>query len=161
MKKANEIYNTLNEVLLKFGRSHYEKYEKNEDSLLFNCVTAVQGVRIPFSLLVAPKRELIILTSQLDVTIPATSLVDVAIAVCKINQLYNGRFEFDLSDYKIKFKEVCSYRASVIGRQALEEMIYGALGIISFGDGIFKKLANGEITHDDVTRLAIEKSFGQ
>lgn len=118
LKKAAEVRSTLVKAMDELNM----KYDA--DGNVFEFSFGGDDLPMHFRMTIDAERQLIILLSPQQYTIPRNKIVDAAMAIGHINYLLNdGSFDFDITDGTIAFRMTSSFRESLISTELLQYMI--------------------------------------
>lgn len=143
MMRAQNVYNTLCATMDEL-EWHYTKID---EKLSIHC--NAQGDDLPIDLVVNidTERQLIILLSQLPLTVPEEKRLDVAIATSVANYgMVDGSFDFDITDGRMFFRMTSSFIESEIGKELLAYMVLVSCRTIDDYNDKFLMLAKGMIS---------------
>lgn len=100
------------------------KYQKNEEKLSVSCVGAGDDLPIELLIKVLEDRSLVMLLSQLPLTVPEDKSMDFVIALSTINnRLVDGSFDMDLENGRILFRMTNSFLDSCMGKDVFAYML--------------------------------------
>lgn len=126
------------------------RYQTHEDKLLV--VFGVNGDDIPMDFLVSADadRQLIRLHSPLNFKVSESKRMDVAVAVCVINnKMADGCFELDIGDGGIVFKMTATYRDSQISEELVRYIINCSCAMVDKYNDQFLAIDKGILSIGD------------
>ena len=127
MVQAMQMYRQMCAVLEERGWS----FDRDEERLLVYFGVHGDDIPMKFIMVVEPDREVVRLMSMLPFEMSESKRVEGAIAACAIsNVLAEGNFDYDLSDGKLTYRLVQSYKDSQIGNGLLHHMISMACAVV-------------------------------
>ena len=147
-----------NEVLQQQAKATFEtlcyaleaeelKFERNDEELTVNF--GVQGDDIPIRLTfrVDPKAQVVSLFSFLPFHVKEDKRVEAALAVTFANYGFiNGSFDYDITDGKILFRMVSSFRDSLLGEELFAYMLHATVSVVDRYNDKFMMISNGMFT---------------
>ena len=101
------------------------RYTKDEENLSIDC--GAQGEDLPIEIVVKvdAKRLVVSLYSRLPCVVQEDKRVDVAIAICAINDaLVDGCFDYDITTGRIFFRMTNSFMESVMSEEVFSYMLF-------------------------------------
>ncbi len=132
---ADQAYKTLCNALDAKNWS-YEKHEE-ERSVTFS----VKGDDLPmdFMVFIDEDRQLIRLFSPMPFKFGEEKLIEGAIAACAASSIMaDGNFDFNISEGKVIFRIIASYRDSIIGEGLMHYLIDCACAVVDkYNDKFF------------------------
>lgn len=142
-ERALAVFQTICEAF----RAHGWEHERYDDRLLIE--SGAQGLDLPMNLTVrvAEEGEFVILLSKLPFVTEEDKRIDMAIAVSAVNNLlYDGSFDYDVTNGQLVFRLTESYIDSSLSRRVFEHMLFGACKIVDRFNDKLMMLAAGRIS---------------
>ena len=141
--KAKAVYDTVREALIENGW----KFQENEESLQVSATAIGEDLPMEITLTADAERQLLVVFSRLPISVPADVRIDLAVAVCFINNnMVDGCFDYDVEDGKIFFRLTSSFIDSEIGKEAVMYMVLCSCGTIDKYNDKLMMLSKGTLT---------------
>lgn len=148
---AQETFNTLCKML----DANDWHYDKNDDELTIKSGAQGDDLPVPFTFKVDAKRSLVLLLSEIPISVPESKRMDVAIAVSVVNfLLVDGSFDFDVKDGHLLFRMTNSFLDSKIGDTLLAYLLIASFKIIDRYNDKFLLLSTGAISLEQFIKTA-------
>ena len=127
------------------------KYEKHEDQLYYESWFSGNDLKMRYKIQVVADREIIKYVSVLPFNVPKEKAIDMAIAICAINnKLISGCFIYDMESNSLYFKMTTSFAGcSTVTEDMVSFMIIAATRTVDdYNDKLFM-LSQGVIGYTD------------
>lgn len=122
------------------------RYGKDEEKLLVHYGVNGDDIPMDFILYVDAERQLIRLMSPMKMKMSEDKRVEGAIATCVASYgMADGCFDYDMTEGRIVFRLVASYRESRIGQGLIQYMISCAIAMVDHYNHQFLALDKGMI----------------
>ena len=144
---AAQIYDLLLQTLDDIGYH----YQRNDEERQVHFEVHGDGLPMELTITVDGERDLIRLLSFLPFKVPENRLQDMALGVCRINDvLINGNFDLSAERGRLSFRMVQCYRDSLIDMEVLKYMVFVSLNTIDeYSEKLFL-LSRRHITLDEL-----------
>lgn len=144
---AAQIYDLLLQTLDDIGYH----YQRNDEERQVHFEVHGNGLPMELTITVDGERDLIRLLSFLPFKVPENRLQDMALGVCRINDvLINGNFDLSAERGRLSFRMVQCYRDSLIDMEVLKYMVFVSLNTIDeYSEKLFL-LSRRHITLDEL-----------
>lgn len=144
---AAQIYDLLLQTLDDIGYH----YQRNDEERQVHFEVHGDGLPMELTITVDGERDLIRLLSFLPFKVPENRLQDMALGVCRINDvLINGNFDLSAERGRMSFRMVQCYRDSLIDMEVLKYMVFVSLNTIDeYSEKLFL-LSRRHITLDEL-----------
>ena len=133
------------------------KYSRDDDN--FTIDTGAQGDDLPMDLkiIVDPEKMLVSVISPMNFPIPEKNRVDLAVAISLANYgIVDGSFDYNFLNGSIYFRMTTSIRENMIGKEALEYMVFVACRTIDDFNDKFFKITLSEMSLEQIIDLMKE-----
>lgn len=135
------------ETLCRFLDSKKRQYTKDEEQLLINCSVRGEDLAMPITVKIYSDRLIAVLISHMTFEIPEDKRLDVAIAICAINnRVINGSFDYNIKDGSIYFRMSNSFMESELSTEVFEYMLMCSCSTIDEYNDKLLMLAKGMIS---------------
>lgn len=146
MERAQKVYKTLCETL----DMHDWKYTRDDENLSINCSAQGEDLPMEVTILVEADRQLITLFSHLPFVISEEKRLDIAIAVCMVNnKMVDGSFDYDITGGRLFFRMTNSFIESEMGNELFNYMLLCSLSTIDEFNDKFLMISKGMLTIDN------------
>lgn len=153
IKQAKVAYDTLCEML----NEHKWHYEEDKENLVISCGAQGEDLPIKFLIRVDAERQIIALMSYLPFSIPEDKRVDIALAVSAINYvLADGSFDFNFVDGTLLFRMTSSFRASLLGKDVFEYLLFVACKTVDDYNDKFLMIIKEKMSLEDLLKFINE-----
>ena len=126
------------------------KYKKNKEELSVSFGVKGDDLPMDFFIFVDEDRQLLRLVSPMSFKMKEDKRVEGAVVTCAANYgLVDGSFNYDLTDGKILFRMVHTYRESLIGEEAVQYMISCACYVVDEYNDQFMAVNSGYLSIED------------
>ncbi|MBP3634002.1 MAG: hypothetical protein J6J43_05470 [Oscillospiraceae bacterium] len=141
--KAQQTYKTL---CTSFDNNGWH-YDRHDDDLVITCSMSSDDLPIDHMISVLAKQQVVMLLSRLPFTVPKEKALDIAIAVCVINdKLADGCFDYKMEDGSVYFRQTTSFLESELGEELFPRMVsIASTTVDAFNDKLFM-LVKGMLT---------------
>ena len=133
--RAKQTY----ELLCKSFDNKGWHYTRHEEDQVITCSMQSNDLPIEHIVRVCTEQQVLVLYSKLPLSVPADKAIDVAVAVCVINdKLADGSFDFDIERGSIVFRQTTSFMGSELGEDLFPRMVAIASTTVDvFNDKLF------------------------
>lgn len=147
LRAAQQMYKMLCQTLDDIGYH----YQQNEDQMSVHFDVHGEGLPIELTISVDAERDLIRLLSFLPFKVPERRLPDIALGVCRINDvLINGNFDLSVERGRLTFRMVQCYRDSLIDMEVFKYMIFVSLNTIDEYSEKLYLVSRGRMSLDEL-----------
>lgn len=120
------------------------RYKSDEAEMEVNLSVKGDDLSMPLRIYIDPKRQRIVLYSQMDFRMPEERRTDGAVVVCMANyELADGCFDYNFENGAILFRTTNSYRESIIGEGLVSRMIHMATHVVDQYNDRFLMVSKG------------------
>ncbi len=127
MKQAQSVYETICKTL----QTRNWKFERHDEDMVITCGACGEDLPMDIIISVNPNAQVVSLYSPMPFKIAEEKRVDAALAVCFVNDgLVNGTFDYDITEGKIRFRIVTSFRESILGEELFNYMVLVAASTV-------------------------------
>ena len=145
-KRAREVYNTLCNAIDSRGW----KYKKNEEDLAVEFGVSGDDVPMHFSMFIDEDRQLIRLLSPIPFFMSEDKRIEGAIATCVAScDMYDGSFDYDLSDGMIVFRMTESFRGRMVGEELFQYMVSKSCAAVDQYNDVFFAIDKGLLSIEE------------
>lgn len=143
LEQAKVVFATLCQALDKDAW----RYQKDEEKLSITCSARGDDLPVEISVRVDPERMLVMLFSHLPFVISEEKRLEVAVAICAINDmLSDGSFDYDVTSGHIFFRISNSFLDRNIGGELLIYMLLCACHVVDAYNDKLLMLGKGMIS---------------
>ena len=140
VQTAQMVYETLCNSLT----NRDWNFTRHDEDLVITC--GARGEDLPVEIIIAvnDKAKVVSLYSPMPFNVNEDKRVDMAVAICMANyKLVNGSFDYDITDGKISFRLVSSFRESVLGEELFNYMLLVSASTVDEYNDKFMMISNG------------------
>lgn len=120
------------------------KYKKDDEKLTIECGAQGEDLPIEFRITADADRQLLVLLSHLPFVIAEDKRIDLAVAICAVNNLLiDGCFDFDIGSGHMFFRVTNSFWDSTLSEDVCIELLYKACQIADEYNDQFLMLSKG------------------
>lgn len=147
LRAAQQVYTMLCRTLDDIGYH----YQQNDEEMSVHFEVHGEGLPMELTVSIDGERDLIRLLSFLPFKVPEGRIPEIALGVCKINDiLINGNFDLGIDRGRLTFRMVQCYRDSLLDMEVFKYMIFVSLNTIDEYSEKLYLLSRGKITLDEL-----------
>ncbi|MBR2480911.1 MAG: YbjN domain-containing protein [Clostridia bacterium] len=152
IKKSKSIYNSIAEYL---DEINWE-YDRNDNELCIHTGVGSNDLPINFFISVLPKSEIILFYSYFPFKVPQAKYVDVAIAICAINDgLLYGNIDFDMEKGALSFRMTTCFSNSLISKSVFNQMMQIGISTIDDYNDLIFDFVEGKMSLDNLLKAIV------
>lgn len=140
LEQAKDVFSTLCRTLDKLEW----RYKKDEEKLSIDCGAQGDDLPIDITIKVYAEKMQILLISHMPFVVKEDKRIDVAVAVCAVNNaLVNGCFDYDITSGHMFFRMSNCFIESTIGEDLISYILFCSCQTIDLYNDKFLMLAKG------------------